>query len=99
MAKRRIRRAFTEEFKAKAVKQCVTGGRSIGQVARDLDLTASSLRAWVKQAKVDAGEGAPGELTTEERAELSRLRREIKQLKQDREILKAAATFFAKERQ
>ncbi|NRA33840.1 MAG: transposase [Polyangiaceae bacterium] len=96
MAKRRIRRVFTEEFKAKAVKQCTMGERGISGVARALDLSASALRAWVKQAKVDAGEGAPGELTTEERAELSRFGRENRQLKQDRDILEAAATFFAK---
>lgn len=71
--------------------------RSITQVAKDLDLTETAVREWVKRAQVDAGRGAPGELTTVEREELARLRRENKQLRLEREILKQAATFFAKE--
>ena len=92
--KRRNRRAFLPEFKADAVK-LVTSGKSPAQVASDLDLTETSLREWVKRA--DAGTGSPELLTTEERLELARLRRENKQLRMEREILKAAATFFAKE--
>ena len=75
----------------------VEGGRSIPEVARDLDLTESALRLWVHQAEVDAGRGKPGELTTAEREELQRLRREVKTLRLEREILKKAAAFFAKE--
>jgi len=75
----------------------VEGGRSIPEVARDLDLTESALRAWVRQAEVDAGRRRPGELTTAERRELARLRREVKTLRLEREILKTAAAFFAKE--
>lgn len=97
MTKRRKRHAFTPEFKADAVKLVLAGGRTVAQVARDLDLTETALRAWVRQAEVDAGQGASDALTTEERNELSRLRREVKQLRVEREILKAAATFFAKE--
>jgi transposase len=93
---RRKRRAFTKEFKAETVR-LVEGGRSIPEVARDLDLTESALRAWVRQAEVDAGRGKPGALTTEEREELGRLRREVKTLRLEREILKKAAAFFAKE--
>jgi transposase len=95
MAKRK-RRAFTPEFKAETVR-LVQGGKSIPQVARDLDLTESALRLWVRQAEIDAGRGKPGELTTEERQELQRLRRENKELRIEREILKKAAAFFAKE--
>ena len=73
------------------------GDRSIGQVAIDLDLTETALREWVRRAEVDAGKGPPGALTTTEREELSRLRREVKRLQMERDILKAAATFFAKE--
>ena len=73
---RRKRRAFTKEFKAETVRLVVEGGRSIPEVARDLDLTESALRLWVHQAEVDAGRGKPGELTTAEREELQRLRRE-----------------------
>ena len=76
---------------------CQVGDRSIGKVAKDLDLTATSVREWVRRAEVDAGRGRPGELTTVERDELTRLRRENKQLRLEREILKSAATFFAKE--
>ena len=94
---RRKRKAFTKEFKAETVRLVVEGRRSIPEVARDLDLTESALRVWVHQAKVDAGAGKPGELTTAEREELSRLRREVKTLRLEREILKKAAAFFAKE--
>ncbi len=94
---RRKRRAFTKEFKAETVRLVVEGGRSIPEVARDLDLTESALRLWVHQAEVDAGRGKPGELTTAEREELQRLRREVKTLRLEREILKKAAAFFAKE--
>ena len=94
---RRKRRKFTPEFRAEAVKLCAVGDRTITQVATDLDLTETSLREWVKRAEVDAGRGAPGELTTEERAELAQLRRENKRLRMEREFLKQAATFLAKE--
>jgi transposase-like protein len=97
MTKRRKRRAFTPEFKADAVKLVLAGGRTVAQVAKDLDLTETALRAWVRQAEADATQGTPETLATEERTELARLRREVKQLRLEREILKAAATFFAKE--
>jgi transposase len=94
---RRKRRQFTPEFKAEAVRLTRVGDRSIGQVAVDLDLTETALRAWIKRADADAGKGAPETLTTAEREELSRLRRDVKRLQTERDILKAAATFFAKE--
>jgi transposase-like protein len=96
MAKRK-RRSFTPEFKAEAVRLCRVGDRTIGQVAADLDLTETALRDWVKRAAVDSGEGPPGALTSAERDELTRLRRENKRLQMEREILKKAAAFFAKE--
>lgn len=96
MAKRK-RRAFTPEFKAETVRLVVDGGKAIAEVARDLDLTESALRLWVRQAQVDRGQGKPGELTTAEREELQRLRREVKELRIEREILKKAAAFFARE--
>lgn len=74
----------------------VRSGKTVTQVARELDLTQTALREWVRRAEADAGE-RQDVLTTEERQELARLRRENKQLRQEREILKAAATFFAKE--
>ena len=94
---RRKRRAFTPEFKAEAVRLTQVGERSIAQVAKDLDLTETALRECVKRAEVDAGKGPPGALATAEREELLRLRREVKRLEMEREILKKAAAFFAKE--
>lgn len=94
---RRKRRSFDAEFKAEAVRLCKLGDRSIAQVAVDLDLTETALREWVKRADIDAGNGPPGALTTDEREELARLRRDIKRLTMEREILKKAAAFFAKE--
>jgi transposase len=67
-------------------------------LARELDLTESALRLWAHQAKVDRGQDKPGELMTEERQELQRLRREVKDLRIEREILKRAAAFFDRER-
>lgn len=94
---RRKRRNFTDEFKADTVKLVREGNRSIGQVAKDLDLTETSLREWVRQAKIEQGEGPPDALTNAEREELARLRRETKQLRIEPEILKRATAFFAKE--
>jgi transposase-like protein len=94
---RRKRRAFSPEFKAEAVRLCRVGDRTIAQVAVDLDLTETALREWLKRSEVDEGNGPPGALTTAEREELARLRRENKRLTMERDILKAAATFFAKE--
>jgi transposase len=92
----RARRSFTPEFKADIVAACARGDRTIGQVAKDFDLTETAVRAWVKQAELDAGTRDDG-LTSDERAELSRLRRENRRLAEDVEILKRATAFFAKE--
>ena len=91
----RRRRSFTREFKAEVVALVRQPGNSAASVARDLDLTEPAVRAWVKQADVDDGhrEG----LTTSEREELARLRRENHRLTQDVEILNRATAFFAKE--
>jgi len=94
---RRTRRTHTREFKADTVQLVRTGSRSIGQIASDLGLSQSLVRAWVAQAEVDDGRGRPGALTTAEKEELSRLRKEVKVLRMEREILKRAATFFARE--
>ena len=96
MAKRK-RRAFTPEFKAETVRLIRESGKSIGAVARELDLTETAVRDWMRQAEVDAGRGRPGALTTEEREELARLRREVRTLRMERDILKKATAFFAKE--
>ena len=92
----RARRQFTDEFKAGAVRLVLDEGKTIAQVARDLDLTPSALTGWVKRARADRDGGKSG-LTTEERAELAKLRKEVRELKIERDILKKAAAFFAKE--
>src|SRR3954453_1708968 len=91
----RARRAFSAEFKAETVELIRSSGRTIGEVCRDLDLTETAVRRWVQQAEIDAGK-RPG-LTTAERAELAELRRENRILREEWEILKKAAAFFAKE--
>lgn len=93
---RRKRRSFTAGEKADAVR-LVRETENIAQVARDLGYTESSLRNWVRQAEVDAGKGPEGALTTEELQKLRQLRKEVKVLKMEREILKKATAFFAKE--
>lgn len=95
--KPRPRRSFTAEFKAEIVECCQRGDRSIGQVARDFDLVETAVREWVKQAERDNGVRADGGLTTAEREELARLRRDNRRLHEDVEILKRATAFFAKE--
>src|SRR6266404_1313925 len=93
---KRPRRSFTDEFKAGAVRLVLDEGKTIPQVARDLDLTQSALRSWVERARADRSKGRTG-LTSEERAELARLRKEVRELRMQRDILKKAAAFFAKE--
>jgi transposase len=95
--KSRRRRSFTAEFKAEIVELCQRGDRSVGQVARDFDLTETAVREWVKQGERDAGTRDDGGLTSDERGELAQLRRENRRLREDVEILKRATAFFAKE--
>jgi transposase len=93
---RRARRQFTEEFRAGAVRLVLDEGQTVTRVARDLDLTASALRAWVARVRADRSKGRSGGLTTAEREELARLRKENRELRMERDILKKAAAFFAK---
>jgi transposase-like protein len=97
VGRKRQRRSFSDEFKAETVRLVRTSGKSVSVIARELDLTETALRRWVQQAEVDAGRGAVGALTTSEREELAQLRRENKRLRMEREILKKATAFFAKE--
>ena len=94
--KPRPRRSFTAEFKAEIVELCQRGDRSVGQVAKDFDLTETAVREWLKQAERDAGTHTDG-LTTSEKDELAQLRRDNRRLREDVEILKRATAFFAKE--
>jgi transposase len=71
----RRRRALTAEFKAEIVELCQRGDRSVGQVAKDFDLTETAVREWLRQAERDAGTRDDGGLTTDERKELAELRR------------------------
>jgi transposase len=94
---RRTRRIFTDEFKAGAVRLVLEEGKTVAQVARDLDLTETAFRKWVEKARVERGQGKPGALTTAEREELATLRKQNRVLQMERDILKKAAAFFAKE--
>ena len=94
---RRQRRVFSDEFRAGAVRLVLDEGKSAGAVARDLDLTESALRTWVERARADRTKGKSGGLTTAEREELARLRKEVRTLRVERDVLKKAAAFFAKE--
>ena len=92
---RRGRRQFSDAYKAEVVALCRNGGRSIGQVAEELELTDSAVRRWVAQAEVD--EGQREGLSSNERRELAELRRENRELREERDILRRATAFFAKE--
>ena len=98
MAKKqpRPRRSFTPEFKAEVVALVRQPGRTVGAVARDMDLTETAVREWVRQAERDEGRRADG-LTTAERAEMARLRKELRETREERDILKRAVAFFARE--
>jgi transposase len=87
--------AYLPEFRAEAAKLVRDGGRPLAEVARDLGVSAESLRHWVRQEEIDRGQSEG--LTTAEKEELRRLRRENRILRDEREILKKAAAFFAKE--
>jgi transposase len=93
---RRKRRSFTPEFKAEIVRVIRTGDKSIGQIAKEHDLTESAVRNWDERAKIDERRDPNGPLTTEERAELTRLRREMKTVTMERDFLRKAAAFFAR---
>jgi transposase len=94
-ARRRARRSFTPAFKAEVVALVRQGERTVPAICREMDLSETAVRRWVEQSAVDSGERDG--LTTEEREELRRLRRENRILRDERDILKRAATFFAME--
>lgn len=94
---RRARRRFSDEFKAGVVRLVLDEGKTAGAVARELDLTETAVRAWVVRARADRTKGKSGGLTSAEREELARLRKENRELRLERDVLKKAAAFFAKE--
>jgi transposase len=93
---RRPRRSFTEDYKAGAVRLVLDEGKTVAAAARDLGLTESSLRNWVEQARADRTKGRTG-LTTVEREELTRLRKEVRELRLERDLLKKVSALFAKD--
>jgi transposase len=97
MEQRPKRRRFTDEYKAETVRLIESSGKSIGKMALELGIGETALRRWIDQAAVEAGRGAAGALKRNEREELMQLRRENQRLRQEREILKKATAFFAKE--
>ena len=92
----RKRRQFSPEFKAEAVRLATSSDKAVSAVARELDITVSCLHLWVEQARVDKTGDPQGALTTDERAELVRLRRELRAAEEERDFLKKAAAYFAK---
>lgn len=96
-SKKRQRRSFSDEFKAEAVRLVLEEGQTIAAVARDLDLTETAFRRWVDQARADKGKAKPGAVTSAEKEELAALRKKVRELTMERDILKKAAAFFAKE--
>ena len=90
-----MRRSFAPEFKAEVVALARRGDRSISEICRDMDLVESAVRRWVAQADVD--EGRRDGMTTVERDEVVALRKRVRVLEEEREILKKAARFFAAE--
>jgi len=88
---------FSAEYKAETVRLVQRSGKGIGQMALELGIGETALRRWVKQAEVEAGRGPEGALKRTEREELVELRRENRRLRLEREILKKATAFFAKE--
>ncbi len=97
MAKK-TRRSFTKEYKAEVVELVRKSGKTVGAICRDLDLTETAVRRWVQRAEVDSGGGPAGALTTAEREEFAALRKQVKTLEMEREILKKATAFVCHER-
>ncbi len=94
---KRKRRSFSKEYKAEVVELIRKSGKSIGAVANELDLSETAVRRWVAQAESIRAEVPRGRLTTAEREELAQLRKRVKTLEMEREILKKATAFFAKD--
>ncbi|GLW59642.1 transposase [Kitasatospora phosalacinea] len=88
---------YSEEFKRDAVALARSSSKTVTEVARDLGVSAEGLRSWVKQDKIDRGEGGPGELTSTEHEELRRLRRQNLEQQKTIEVLKKATAFFVRE--
>ena len=95
MGEKKKRRQFTKEFQAEAVRLVRESGKPVSELARDIDVTETSLYAWVRQDRIDRGYGSPGALTSEELEELRSLRKEVRELRMERDFLKKTAAYFA----
>jgi transposase len=93
---KKTRRRYTAEFKAEAVRLVEKSGKSMAEVERDLGLPRSVISLWMKQARIDAGKGPPGALTTAERAELTQLRKKVRDLEMEKALLKKWVAYTAK---
>lgn len=88
---------YPEEFRRQAAALVLDSGRSIRDVARELDVNHETLRNWVDKARKERADGSGADLDRDERAELARLRRRVAELEVEKQILKKAAVFFARE--
>ena len=93
---RKRRRRYTKEFKSEVVEYANNSTLPISQIAKEFGISDTCLHRWKQQQAIDAGKGKPNQLTTDEKEELRRLRRENRKLREEKEILKKAAVFFAK---
>jgi transposase len=94
---KKTRTQYTDEFKAGAVRLVLEEGRAAAAVAKSLGLKSNSVQKWVQRARIDRGDGRPDQLTSVEKEELAKLRKENRELRMERELLKKWAAFFAKE--
>jgi transposase len=95
--KQKPRRSHSPEYKAEVVRLCKESNKSPEVIGREMGLSGRLVRRWISQARIDATGGSQGPLTTSEREELARLKKEVKHLRQERDILKRATAFFVKE--
>lgn len=91
------RRRYTAEFKAETVRMVEKTGKTIAEVERDLGLPKSVVSYWVRQARIDAGKGPRDALTSEERTELTKLRKQVRDLEMEKALLKKWVAYCAKE--
>ncbi len=96
--KSNMSKRYTAEFKRDAVALALSSDKTVTEVARDLGVSPEGLRGWVKQAKVDRGEGPAGALTSAEREELAQLRRKVREQEKTVDILGKATAFFAQDK-
>ena len=97
MMTKKDRKRFSREFMLEAIKLCEESGKPVAEIARELDISVHQLRNWIFLARKDGEKVFPGSGKTDTADELTRLRKEVKELRQERDILKKTAIYFAKE--